>query len=606
MPQRTQLARLLTQLSLFEARWHWGLVPVALSALLLPGCATVQPSAQAASGATAEQLASEAAEDDTASADDKLPSLPLTPDIMYKMMLGDVAASRDNLPLAVSAYLQLSRETGDPRIIRRAVELAVRARDTESAIQAAQLWVQVDANSQQANQMLASALLGAGRVGEAEPYLTRLLASDVVRRPALLMQISRMASAGPRGADRSAQAALVDRLSAPYLDLPEARFARAQANIAANRIPQALNELQAALQLKRDWESVALFKSQLEQAQGSNASALQTLQQFLAANPAASQARLQYARLLTSERRYDQAREEFLKVLRANPENPDVIYAVALLSIELKQYDDARELLERLLSTTFRDRDQVFLYLGQIEEQQKKLPQALTWYREIGAGERYLPAQLRIAAILVQQGKLDDGVNHLQSIANASPPLRNKALMAQAQLLRESGEPARAFDVLEKELAASPQDPDLLYDTALQAERMGKPEIMERHLRKLMILRPDSAQAFNALGYSFAERGVKLDEARTLIEKALKITPDDPFIIDSLGWVLFKQGDTAGALSQLTRAFNLRADPEIAAHLGEVLWAVGRRDEALKTWRDAQRDSPENEALTKTIQRFQP
>ena len=606
MPQRTQLARLLTQLSSFEARWHWGLVPVALSALLLPGCATVQPSAQAASGATAKQLASEAAEDDTASADDKLPSLPLTPDIMYKMMLGDVAASRDNLPLAVSAYLQLSRETGDPRIIRRAVELAVRARDTESAIQAAQLWVQVDANSQQANQMLASALLGAGRVGEAEPYLTRLLASDVVRRPALLMQISRMASAGPRGADRSAQAALVDRLSAPYLDLPEARFARAQANIAANRVPLALNELQAALQLKRDWESVALFKSQLEQAQGSNASALQTLQQFLAANPAASQARLQYARLLTSERRYDQAREEFLKVLRANPENPDVIYAVALLSIELKQYDDARELLERLLSTTFRDRDQVFLYLGQIEEQQKKLPQALTWYREIGAGERYLPAQLRIAAILVQQGKLDDGVRHLQSVADASAPMRNKALMAQAQLLRESGEPARAFDVLEKALAASPQDPDLLYDTALQAERMGKPEIMERHLRKLMVLRPDSAQAFNALGYSFAERGVKLDEARTLIEKALKITPDDPYIIDSLGWVLFKQGDTAGALSQLTRAFNLRADPEIAAHLGEVLWAVGRRDEALKTWRDAQRDSPENEALTKTIQRFQP
>jgi Flp pilus assembly protein TadD len=173
-------------------------------------------------------------------------------------------------------------------------------------------------------------------------------------------------------------------------------------------------------------------------------------------------------------------------------------------------------------------------------------------------------------------------------------------------LLREAKQPQAAFELLDQLLTKQPEQPDLLYETALLAERLGRLDVLESRLNKLIELRPDSAQAYNALGYSYADRGLRLPEAQTLIEEALKLTPDDPFILDSLGWVLYRRGDLAGALTQLEQAYAKRDDPEIAAHLGEVLWALGRKVDAQRTWSESQQKYPTNEALLGTIKKFVP
>jgi Flp pilus assembly protein TadD len=248
----------------------------------------------------------------------------------------------------------------------------------------------------------------------------------------------------------------------------------------------------------------------------------------------------------------------------------------------------------------------VRLYLGQLAEERKQFDEALRWYAEVAPGEQYLAAQLRIAQLLSKQGKLDAGRRHLQELRAAGRADRIPLLLAESQLLRDAGKAKEAYELLAENLAAQPEQPELLYESALLAEKIGRHDVLEANLRKLIGVKPDHAHAYNALGYSFADRNQRLAEAEQLIVKALQLSPEDPFIIDSMGWVLFRKGDNAGALTHLQRAYSIRPDPEIAAHLGEVLWALGRRDEARKTWQDAAKAHPGNEVLAEVMKRLAP
>jgi len=277
---------------------------------------------------------------------------------------------------------------------------------------------------------------------------------------------------------------------------------------------------------------------------------------------------------------------------------------VAVLSIQLKDYDEAEVELKRLLELGYNEPDNIRLYLGQIAEERKRWTEALAWYGKIGPGAQYVSARVHMAQTMQQLGKLDEARRILQESTAGSPAERGQFLIAEAQLLREAGRHADAYAVLEEGLARHPDEPDLLYETALSAEKVGKLDVVERDLRRLIELKPDHAHAYNALGYSLADRNERLDEAQRLIDKALQLAPQDPFILDSKGWILFRQGDAGAALDVLNKAFGLRADPEIAAHVGEVLWALGRKDEARKTWADAAKANPGNEALSATIKRF--
>lgn len=313
-----------------------------------------------------------------------------------------------------------------------------------------------------------------------------------------------------------------------------------------------------------------------------------------------------FARSLVAEKKYGEARAEFQRIEKQFPDNPDVLYALGLLALDVRDYASAESSLKRLLGQNPRDPNLVYLYLGQVAEEQKKFDEARANYRRIESGPQYMPAQSRIARSFAKEGRAAEGRAHLQGLTPVNNEQRVQIILAEAQMLREAGQNREAFEVLEKGLDRLPNHPDLLYDFAMAAEKVARMDLLESNLKKVIQLKPDHAHAYNALGYSLADRNERLSEARDLIEKALKIAPDDAMIVDSMGWVLYRLGDLERSRELLARAYALMPDAEIGAHLGEVLWKLGRTAEADRIWREALARAPDNETLKSTIKRFKP
>jgi len=521
---------------------------------------------------------------------------------VFQSLVGDFALQRGDNDLGVSAWTDLARRTRDPAVIARATEVAAASRQYELALELTRLWLQVEPDSTKARQTEATLLLMANRSEDLAPQLAALLAQDPANVAGNLMHLNSMLA---RHGDKKAVQRLIDQVSTPYGDLPEAHFAMGVAAANADDLMRAQGEFQKALQQRPDWESAELAYARLL-ARSTPGGAIDSLSAFLARNPAAHDARLTLARLLITERRYGEARTQFELLLKEAPDNPDVVYPVAMLALEQGDRAPAREQLEKLLKSDFPDKSTAHFYLGQIAEEDKKPELALEHYREVTAGDQYIPARGRAAQILLQQGKPEAAREMLRATRGSTPEEKTQLTLAEAQLLREAGRSEEAYTLLEAALAKQPDNPELLYETALSAERLGKPQVLEKHLQHLLKLKPDHAHALNALGYSLAERNTRLPEAEKLIAKALLLAPRDPFIMDSMGWVLFRQGKLAEALKTLETAYGIRADPEIAAHLGEVLWTMGRKDDAMRLMQEAALKFPDNEVLAGTLKKFQP
>jgi len=533
-----------------------------------------------------------------------LPPMELTEQLMFKMMLAEVAVQRGQPHIAIPAYLDLARTTRDPRIAQRATEIAWNARVVSAGLEAAGLWLQTDPESTQARQILAALLVNQSQLDEARPHLEKWLAADPANVGQSFLQLSKLLS---RNKDRQAVLRLMQTLAEPYPQVPETRLTVAQAAWNAGAQQIALDESGAALKLRPDWELAALFHAQaLQRRSGTEAAAF--LADYLKSHPQARDARFNYARLLVSEKRYTEARKEFEALLAAYPDNGDMAMAVAALAMQAEDYDTAERLLQRVLNSKYKDPDAARLYLGQVADERKRYDEALERYAAVGRGEHYILAQSRYAGVLAKQDKLDEALRHLRSIEPANNQQRVQLAQAEAQLLREGSRYQEAFDVLGRALDALPNYPDLLYDHAMAAEKVERYDVLESNLRKLIEIRPDNAHAYNALGYTLADRNERLPEARKLIETALNLTPDDAFIMDSMGWVLYRLGQHREALDYLQRAYVLRHDAEIAAHLGEVLWADGQHARAQRIWTDAlkNKDHAKNPLLRSTIKRHAP
>jgi len=531
-----------------------------------------------------------------------LPNVELTDDIMFQLLLAEVALQRDQPRVAVRAYLDLARETRDPRIAQRATEIAWNARLAPAALEAATIWLQAEPESSRARQFMGALLVNQEKLEDAAPHLAQWLVADRSGVGHGFLQLSGLLA---QHKDKAAVSKLVQALARPYPEVPEARLAVAQAAWNAGDADLALAEARAALASKPDWEVAALFQAQALQKR-SNAEAIGYLAGYLKTHPDARDVRLNYARLLVTAKNFTEARTQFELLLASYPQNADVTMAVALLAIQTNDYDSAEAQLKRALELKYKDPDAVRLYLGQVSEERKRYDQALAWYSAVARGEQYINAQSRYAGVLAKQGRLPDARQHLQQVSPQNNLQRVQLTQAEAQLLREASAFQEAFDVLGRALEKLPNAPDLLYDHAMAAEKVNRIDVLETNLRQLIKIRPDHAHAYNALGYTLADRSQRLAEARELIATALTLSPHDPFILDSMGWVLFRLGQNEEAITYLKRAFAQRPDPEIAAHLGEVLWAHGARDEARKIWNDAFKEHPKNEVLQNTIKRFVP
>jgi tetratricopeptide (TPR) repeat protein len=525
----------------------------------------------------------------------------LSEPILYEFLLGEIALQRGDAELAARTYLDLAKRTKDPRIARRAIEVATEGKLPELALEGARSWQELEPASAQALQVLATLLVTGKRVDEAEPYLQKLLEAEGVNIENGFMQLNRLLAGN---ADKASNLRVVRSLAARHPKLAQAHFAIAQAALAAGDETAALAAIRRAGAIRPEWEMAAAFEAQVLQ-KGSPREAAKVLGDFVDRNPDSREARLNYARALVLDKRFPEARKQFEAVLAANPGNTEVVYAVGLLAFQLKDYQVAEENLKRLLGMSYRDQDGVRYLLGQIAEEQKLWPKAIAWYEQIKSGEHATPARMRTANAMAKQGKLDDARLLLKRVGADNPEEAVQLLVTEAQLLREAQRHQEAYDLLRQALKEEPDQPELLYDFALTAEKLERYDVLESNLRKLIEVRPDYAHAYNALGYSFAERNLQLPEARKLIERAIELAPEDYFIVDSLGWVQYREGDLKGAAETLRRAYGGRPDAEIGAHLGEVLWMLGERREAARIWQESLKSSPDNETLQKTIKRLQ-
>lgn len=531
-----------------------------------------------------------------------LPDAALSQDLLFKFLLSEIASQRGNLQMAAQGYLELAKSTRDPRVARRAAELATYARLQNTALDAARLWYELDKANPQARQTLVGLLLSGNKLQEAKPHLKALIDAD--GNPAQgLLQLHTMLSKHP---DKEAVFGAVKELTQDYKQMPEAHFALSQSAFAAGKVDVATAEANEALRLRPDWELGALLKAQLIQQRESPQKAADYLRDFLQAHPKANDVRANYARLLIGNKQLKEAREEYARMQTVDPANADIAVTAGLLSLQLGDFDAAEVQLKRALELNYRDPDTLRFYLGQTFEERKQLDAAMKWYGEVKGGDQFISARARYAFLLARQNKVAEARKYLQSVEVASDEQRTMLIQAEAQVLREGKAYNESYELLAGAVEKQPESIDLLYDAALAAEKIDKLDVVEHNLRKVIKLKPDHAQAYNALGYTLGDRTDRFAEAKQYVEKALELSPDDPFIMDSVGWVYFKMGNHEGGLDYLQRAFKRRPDPEIAAHLGEVLWAKGNRADAETLWRDALKSHPDNDVLRDTVKRFLP
>ncbi len=522
--------------------------------------------------------------------------------VAYQVLLAEIALRRGYGDLALSVYAELALRSRDPQVLARAIEVAGFARRMDLAHELAQLWLETEPESVTARQTLVGVLIVLNRLDDLVPHLSKLLEQDKDNLGDNLSRLNRMLVRQP---DKSAVLRLVQRVTQPYQGVAEAHFAVAQAALAAGDRPLAQESVRRAQELRPEWEMPVLLEAQIVSAEAP-AKVVPLLERYLSRHPNAKDVRLHLARAYVGDKRFSDASAEFRRLLRDFPNSVEVVYPVAILALQQNDLDTAETQLKHLLELEFGDRNLVNYYLGQVMEARKNEAAAIDYYGQVGLSEPFLNARNRQAMLLARAGKLDEARQVLQQTATMHPTERVALGQSEAQLLRDAKRYAEALEVLERLLKSNPGNAELLYDSALVADRLDKVALVEERLRQVIALQPENAHAYNALGYTLAERNMRLDEARELVARALALLPDDAFIIDSMGWVLYRQGDLAGALIQLQKAYGLRQDPEIAAHMGEVLWGLGRQDEARRVLREAARKDPDNEALAAAVKKFQP
>jgi tetratricopeptide (TPR) repeat protein len=582
---------------------------VTLSALL-SACA-VAPQQQAPEAAPASDSAAvlPAAEALAAAVkpDETLPPVELTSDLFYKLTKAELDFKRGQWQSAYLSMMVLAQQTRDPRLAKRSAEMALSAKQGNEALAAIRLWRELAPDSDEAAQyFLGFSVLG-DDLSEAEQlFAQRLQAAQPSARGLAMFQMQQFLL---RAKDKAAAYALMQRVLKPYDAMLETQLVLAQGAYAAGDSERAQAAAKRALSIKPDSELAALTMAQVLQDLDGAATLFTG---FLAKYPDAREVRSAYARLLVEQKKFDKATDQFQILLKAQPDNPATLYALGIMSMQGNNAVAAEGYFKRYVEVLDRspdpDRDpsKALMILSQIAEERGDFDSAIGWLERIDNDDprMALAARLKRAHLTSRKGNVDGGLALLKEIQPADQAEEVQILQTRGQLLRDAGRAKDAYSTLEDGVLRFPNSPDLMYDYALAAEKLGKLDSMETALRKVIESVPENHHAYNALGYSFADRNIRLQEAYELIEKALQMAPGDPFIMDSMGWVKFRMGQLKEAESMLRQAYTLRSDPEIAVHLGEVLWAQGDKAAAQQLWREARSKDPNNDALRSTLARL--
>ena len=553
------------------------------------------------------------------------PLAPKTPErsaldaqLMYQLLISELSFQNTDYGSAYGLMLHAARESGDAQLYERAIEMALTARDANAAMGAAKAWQQAQPQSPDPDRHLLQLAIGLNRLPDSLAVLQRMLARvPAAEKSASITGLTRFYT---RATEKAAAADLVEKALAPELANratgPAAWAAIGNLRLLANNKAAALAAARKGAALNPASDDVAMLAITLLDPP---AEGMAELLQTYFAGPATLQVRMGYVRKLIDLQRYDQALEQVQRLTRDKPDFPDAWLVQGSIEFQNQALESAaRSLwayvalvapavaapLNEELALTPRGLVQAYLLLSQIAEKQRDFAQAQSVLERIRSPQDAARVQLRRAMITALAGSLDDALALLDKLPDSDPDEARIKLNAQLQLLREHQREQQAYELLAQERKRNPQDVDLMYEQALSAEKLGRLDEMESLLRAAIKQQPDYHAAYNALGYSLAERNIRLPEARALVSKALEFAPNDPFILDSLAWVEFRSGNLALALRILQEAYRARPDAEIAAHLGEVLWAMNQRDEASAAWRKGLDLNANNETLKSTILRL--
>lgn len=524
--------------------------------------------------------------------------------VQFQIMAGEMAAGRDQPGAAAQAFVEALKLRADPALAARATQLALIAGDATLAQDAARRWLDIEPTNMDPREVLARLAL---RGGDVETVYAQSL--EIVRGHAGgpaegFRHVALLLSAEP--GQGAAVLGVLDRLGAQYPDLAGAHYARALAALRFDALDVAERSAREALRLEPKSNDYLLLligvlvrTDQLAEADSTAATLLRKAKK----NEDRAEIRLTYARLLLDAGRRDHARAQLQAMLKDDPANRDARYALGVMAITDRQLDEARALFEPLAQDAERGGDAHY-QLGRIAELQRDWPRALEHYRAVKAGNQAVDAAVRQAAVLARLNRVQEGRQLLEQLRRQFPPLGQRLILAEAEMLMDLGYNQDALTVYNRALEGQGDEEGLLYGRSLVFERMGRFPEAEADLRKILVTDPDNARALNALGYMLTVNTARLDEARRLIESALKQEPDDAAIIDSMGWVLFKLGEREQARGYLQKAFDKAGDPEISAHLGEVLWSLGEREKARQVWDQGLARDPEHPVLRQTIERL--
>ncbi len=572
-----------------------------LLSLLLAGCAVPRAVPDPVAAPAAQEAAAEAAEvREEGWRDEDLPPVELTGDLLLHFLAGDIAAQRGQPSLAARGWLDLARQTRDPRVARRAVELSLGSGQLAQALEAAQIWVTSAPESLLARQLLMSLLIRTNRLEEVELQIPDFLTSPQGELADFYMQLHLL---WDRKADPAQVARLTGLLTAGKGDMPEAHFALAIMHAQRLRFGQALGELDAALKLRPWWEQAVMYKVQLLRQNQSGEAAIAFLREAIARNPMQQGYPLALARLFNEQGRNAEARQVYESVLARQPDQIEALVGAGLLALQARDFEAAHAMLSSALERGTASPDLLRYYLGQIDEERHRYREALEWYRQVG-GDEQRRARLRIPRLLARLGEREAALQALGELSALSDIESLENIQIEGQVWRELKQPEKGREALTRGIAQFPDALNLYYDRSLMSDMLKDLAAGEADLRHVLSRQPDDVNALNALGYMLANHTGRLDEAQSLLDKAIAIEPDNPVIIDSVGWLRFRQGRLKEAVEWLGRAWRLLPDPEIAAHYAEALWNDGRKDEARKLLEEALRVTPDEAILLETRQRL--
>ena len=562
----------------------------ALFGLLLSGCASLAEP-RATSAQSSFKVNSLVSTDDPYS------------DAMLNLMVAEIALNQGQVDLAVEYYLALAESRDDAKIAERAVRVAVYGQNLPVAERAAKRWIELEPQNAEARQVIVAVYVRQQRTDEAVTYIRSIVDEGLQSDQRIFTSLLGILA---REKDSAASLDVSQQIADAYPDKAYAQFLHGMLSAEHKKDAEAIEYLDRSLELG-DIEGVHSVRARVLLQMGRQEEALGSLEKALKANPDDNKLRLTYARLLVDRKEYEKAKGQFEILQRASPDDAELIYTLALLSLEASQLDQSESYFKRLIELGRRDGESQY-YLGRISEQREQYDQAIDWYREVRQGRYMLEARLRIAQALLLDDRKDEALDHLDTILKGSQS--NESLIriyaAKAGIYQDAGEYQQAIDVFTEALGVLPGNVDILYSRALTAERIDRLDILEADLRYILSREPDNAHALNALGFTLADRTDRYQEARGYIEKAISLLPDDPAIIDSMGWVLYKLGDYEESIRLLRKALSKMNDAEILAHLGEVLWVSGNREEAKELWMRGKADFPDDKKLDETIKTFMP